>query len=117
MDYNFIDPKKITDMLYGDTKYVKDFCKAGVTSFDEFIENFRVHLLDRNMEDLRKAGHKIKPGAQMMGADEVVEQYEEAKTLLREEVETKELKKSADKMHEMCKTIQNELTQLADNQN
>lgn len=117
MDYNFINPGKITDMLYEDVDYVIDFCEAGVSSFDEFIKNFRTHLLDRNMEDLRKAGHKIKPGAQMMGADEVVEEYENAKTLLKEEADLKELQKSIDKMEEICTSVKNELTKLADNQN
>lgn len=117
MDYHFIDPEKITDMLYGDAKYVVDFCEAGVTSFEEFIDNFRVHLMDRNMEDLRKAGHKIKPGAQMMGAHDVVEEYENAKKLISKNADKEELERSADKMQQMCKTIQNELTQLANNQN
>lgn len=117
MDYNFIDPEKITDMLYGDAKYVIDFCEAGVTSFEEFNEKFRLHLMERNMEDLRKAGHKIKPGAQMMGAHEIVEEYENAKKLITDDADNDDLKKSADKMQQMCKTIQNELTQLANNQN
>lgn len=117
MGYNYIDPDKITSMLFNDAEYVVEFCEAGVSSFDEFVENFRTHLMDRNMEELRKAGHKIKPGAQMMGADEVVEEYENAKILLQNEAGNNELKQLASKMQEMCLGIKDDLAQLAKNQN
>jgi hypothetical protein len=116
MKYQFIDADKIIDMLFKDSEYVIEFCEAGVTSFDEFIENYRLHLLDRNMTDLRKAGHKIKPGAQMMGADEVVDEYEHAKSLLNDDADNKKLEKSVDKMRSICSTIQDELTHLANSQ-
>lgn len=115
MTYHFIDPDKISNILFDDPEYVIEFCEAGVASFKEFSESFQTHLIDRNMEDLRKAGHKIKPGAQMMGADMVIEEYEKAKTLLRDEADNNELSESAEKMKEICTTIQNELSELADN--
>lgn len=117
MKYQFIDADKIIDMLFKDSEYVVEFCEAGVTSFDEFIENYRTHLLDRNMTDLRKAGHKIKPGAQMMGADEVVDEYEHAKVLLDDNADDEKLEQSVDKMNSICTTIKKELTHLADSQN
>lgn len=117
MNYQFIDPEKIMDLLFNDSEYVIEFCEAGISSFEEFVNNYQNHLLDRNMEDLRKAGHKIKPGAQMMGADEVVEEYEHSKELLRNDAARKDLKSSADKMQEICSTIQEELKQLAQNPN
>ncbi|WP_445665994.1 taurine dioxygenase [Fodinibius sp. AD559] len=117
MNYQFIDPDKISNMLFKDSEYVVEFCEAGVTSFDEFIENYRIHLLDRNMADLRKAGHKIKPGAQMMGADEVVDEYEHAKSLLNDNADDEELEKSVDKMSNICATIKKELTHLANSLN
>lgn len=113
MKYQFIDPEKISDMLFHDMEYVAEFCEAGIISFDEFIENFRTHLLNRNMEDLRKAGHKIKPGAQMMGAHEVVEKYEHAKTLLNNEAGEEELIETADAMQQICDSIKDELLNLA----
>lgn len=117
MNYQFIDADKIIDMLFKDSDYIIEFCEAGVDSFNEFIENYRIHLLDRNMTDLRKAGHKVKPGAQMMGADEVVDEYEYAKSLLNDNADDEELEKSVDKMSSICSTIQKELTHLADSQN
>lgn len=117
MKYQLIDPDKISNMLFDESEYIVEFCEAGVSSFEEFLENYHTHLLDRNMADLRKAGHKIKPGAKMMGADEVVEEYENAKTLLRNEADNEELVKSAAKMKEICTTIKNELSELAKNIN
>lgn len=104
-------------MLFNDASYVAEFCEAGVSSFEEFIANYEKFLLARNMEDLRKAGHKIKPGAQMMGADEVVEEYENAKALLNRGADQNDLLKSIHKMKEICATIQEELSELAENQN
>jgi prefoldin subunit 5 len=117
MKYHFIDPQKISNMLFDDSEYVIEFCEAGVSSLNEFIENFQNHLLTRNVEDLRKAGHKIKPGVQMMGADEVVEEYEHAKELLDQDAEQDKLTASVDKMNSICSTIQEELAQLAQSQN
>jgi HPt (histidine-containing phosphotransfer) domain-containing protein len=117
MTYQFIKPKKITEMLFDDAEYVVEFCEAGVSSFDEFISNYRTHLLERNIEDLRKAGHKIKPGAKMMGADEVVDEYENAKSLIRDNAEQDKLQNSVEKMQKICDTVQSELNQLADQQN
>lgn len=115
MTYHFINPDKIKNILFDDDEYVIEFCEAGVTSFGEFLENFQKHLIDRNMEDLRKAGHKIKPGAEMMGAIEVIEEYEHAKTLLDDEAKESDLQQSANKMKEICTTVQKELTWLAEN--
>ncbi len=117
MEYHFINPKKITDILFDDDQYVIEFCEAGVTSLDEFINSFQEHLIDRNMDDLRKAGHKIKPGVQMMGADEVVEEYEHAKQLLENDAEEEKLGESVKKMTTICSTIKNELNELAQNLN
>ncbi|WP_138429974.1 Hpt domain-containing protein [Fodinibius saliphilus] len=113
MDYQFIEPQKIKDMLFDDAEYVIEFCEAGLSSFGEFEEGFGTHLRDRNMEELRKAGHKIKPGAQMMGADEVIEEYERAKELLENDASDQELDDSIDTMEGYCNSIKDELKTLA----
>lgn len=117
MDYRYIDTDKIKDMLFDDAGYIKEFCEAGIISFEEFIQDYNQHLLDRNMEYLRKAGHKIRPGALMMGAEEVVEEYEEAKKLLQQDAETAKLETSVNKMNDICTTVQEELSQLAQSLN
>jgi hypothetical protein len=53
----------------------------------------------------------------MMGADEVVDEYEHAKELLNNNADDEELEESVDKMNSICSTIKKELTHLADSQN
>ena len=117
MSYHFIKPEKIRDMLFNDASYVAEFCEAGLSSFEEFIDHYEKYLLERNMEDLRKAGHKIKPGAQMMGAHEVVEEYENAKELLNNEANQEDLVESVTKMKNICSSICSELSELAGSKN
>lgn len=114
--YQFIEPRKILDMLFDDIEYVKEFCEAGISSFEEFRENFNKYLTGRDMKGLRKAGHKIKPGAQMMGADIVVEEYEEAKEMLSQDVQQDKLEEAAQNMDRICRGIKKELSQLAEEQ-
>lgn len=117
MTYRYIDSGKIKDMLFDDEGYITEFCEAGIKSFEEFIHNYHRHLLDRNMPDLRKAGHKIRPGALMMGAEEVVDEYETAKQLLRQDADKAELKQSVSRMRNICTTVQKELSRLAQSMN
>lgn len=113
MDYKYISPDKISEMLFNDDEYIVEFCEAGTISFNQFNENFSIHLLNRNLKELREAGHKIKPGAQMMGADEVVEEYTKARTMLEENAGTEKLKESVKMMNSICSAILKELNTLA----
>lgn len=113
MSYRYIDANKIKDMLFDDNDYIIEFCEAGLKSFKEFMESYRCNLLNCDMKELRKAGHKIRPGALMMGAEEVVEEYENAKNLMEQEADQSALVESVNKMNEICTTIQNELSHLA----
>lgn len=115
MDYKYIKPDKISEMLFGDDSYIVEFCEAGITSFSEFNENFTTHLLNRNLKELRNAGHKIKPGAQMMGADEVVEEYTKARSMLEDDASREKLEKSVQTMDLICSTILEELNTLSKN--
>lgn len=115
MKYEYIAPDKIKELLFDDMEYLKEFCDAGQSSFSEFKENFHTNLVNRNMGELRKAGHKIKPGAQMMGADIVVEEYEKAKNMLKNDGDQEKLEALAEKMDAICDGIMTELNKLANN--
>ena len=52
----------------------------------------------------------------MMGATEVVEEYENAKQLLNDEASDDKLQASVDTMQELCDTIREELSELAEKQ-
>lgn len=99
-------------MLYGDTKYIKEFADAAVISFGEFSENYKKFLVVRDETNFRKAGHKIKPVAIMLGLEMIVNEYEHAKTLLNNSGSDQELANSADKIQTICDSIIEELNQI-----
>lgn len=96
-------------MLYGEDKFIKEFSEAAIQSFSEFRKNYKEHLLFRDETNFRKAGHKIKPVAQMLGLDLILEEYEHAKTLIWDEKPDEDLKSSAEKMDEICTKVLTEL--------
>lgn len=76
-----IDFTSLNEMLYGDEKYIKEFAEAAIISFTEFKTNYSLFLQKRDEENFRRAGHKIKPVAQMLGLNSIVDEYENAKKL------------------------------------
>lgn len=99
-------------MLGGEEDYVQEFAEAAVQSFQEFSENYSKYLLARNETEFRKAGHKIKPVAIMLGIDQIVENYEYEKTQFGNDRNIVELEESADKMNEICTRVLAELTDI-----
>ena len=96
-------------MLYGDEKYIQEFAEAAISSFQEFKEDYSRYVLDRYETNLRKAGHKIKPVAQMLGVEVIIEEYEHSKTLLWESKPDSELKESVQKMDDILNRVLTEL--------
>ncbi|MFY0697128.1 MAG: taurine dioxygenase [Balneola sp.] len=101
-------------MLYGDERYIKEFAEAAVLSFSEFKTNYSKYLEQRNEDAFRKAGHKIKPVAQMLGLNGILEEYEHAKTLLWEDKDDSEIRASITKMDKICSSVLNELENISD---
>ena len=112
-DEKLVDFSTLKEMLYGETKYMQEFADAAVTSFNEFQENYSKFLLIRDEVNFRKAGHKIKPVAQMLGLELILEEYEHAKTLIWDEKPDPYLKSSVDKMDGICKRVLAELQDVA----
>lgn len=108
----YIDIDKIRKLLYDDAGFIKEFTDAASDSFRQFSERYQQYLLERNEAEFRKAGHKIKPVALMIGVDEVVEEYEHAKELLQNEESDEKLQQSADKIKCITKDVINELQNL-----
>lgn len=109
-----IDFQIIKDMLYNDDAYVKEFCDASVISFSEFKSNFRKHLMNEDLESLRRTGHKIKPVAKMLKLDPLLNIYEKSKLLLMEGGEPGQKEKYANEMDDYCESILNQLHQRID---
>lgn len=107
-----IEKQVIVDLLYGDEDYVSEFASASVESFTEFKTKFAKSMKSRDMESLRQAGHKIKPVAQMMKLDAVINMYETSKIMLEEEAPDTEIKKLVTNMNKFCAQLIKELKQF-----
>lgn len=104
-----IDFSGVLEMLYGEEKFIKEFSEAAIQSFSEFRENYQEHLLARDETNFRKAGHKIKPVVQMLSLDQILEEYEHAKTLIWDEKPDEDLKASTEKIDKICEKVVKEL--------
>lgn len=107
-----VEKQVIVDLLYGDEDYVSEFATASVESFTEFKTKFSKSMQERDMETLRQAGHKIKPVAQMMKLDAVINMYETSKIMLEEDAPDQEINKLAENMDEFCTQLIKELKQF-----
>jgi len=114
MDLNqqIVDKQVILDLLYGDEDYFNEFISVSIDSFTEFKDNYRQSMRMRDMVNLRKTGHKIKPVAQMMKLDPILTMYEESKELLEAEAPDKHLSVLIDNMTDYCEKLIQELRVL-----
>ncbi|MDX1618451.1 MAG: taurine dioxygenase [Balneolaceae bacterium] len=109
---NYLDAEHIAELVYHDEKFIKEFAKATEHSISEFRDQYTRYLLERDETNFRKAGHRIKPVAQMLKIDAIVDEYEHAKTLLWDEKGREELQESADRIRRICNSIIRELKSL-----
>ncbi len=110
-----VDFTTLNEMLFGEAKYIKEFAEAAVISFEEFKENYTLFLIKRDEVNFRKAGHKIKPVAQMLGLNMILEEYEHAKELIWDEKPDAELGNSSQKMSAILDRVLSELKEVAEN--
>ena len=107
-----VDEALIREMLYDDDTYVKEFSNASIQSFSEFKQNFKESVLSRDMDELRRAGHKIKPVVMMLHLDPIIEMYEKSKTYLEENKSTEELADLSRDMETYCERVIAEFHEL-----
>lgn len=108
----YIDIDKIRKLLYDDAGFIEEFTDAASDSFRQFADRYEEHLLKRNETEFRKAGHKIKPVALMIGVEEVVVEYENAKKLLHNKEPDEKLQESANKVRSITSDVISELQDL-----
>lgn len=104
-----IDIQLIRDMLYNDESYVDEFCEASLISFQEFKDNFRKNLVEKDLENLRRTGHKIKPVAKMLKLDPILEIYEKSKEMLINGADPKLIEQYIKYMDAYCQRILDQL--------
>jgi HPt (histidine-containing phosphotransfer) domain-containing protein len=107
-----VDKNLVREMLYHDESYVKEFAGASIQSFSEFKKSFRQYVLAREVDSLRRAGHKIKPAALMLKLNPVIEMYEQSKIMLEENASTEDLAGLVDQMDVYCNQVLFEFKEL-----
>jgi hypothetical protein len=112
MSDKYIDRELISNMLFGEEKYIIEFSEASIQSFSEFSDNFAQFLLARDIESLRKAGHKIKPVALMLNVNVLMDLYEEAKVQISTNQSDQKLKETADTVQDVCSRVVDEFKEL-----
>lgn len=110
-----IDKQIILDLLYRDEDYFDEFVVASIDSFTEFKTNFQQSMQLRDLESLRKAGHKIKPISQMMKLNEILVMYDSSKKTLTTEGSDKLIDERIKKMNEYFNQLLKELRELKNN--
>lgn len=113
LDTPLVDIDLVKEMLYQDDAYIKEFANASIQSFSEFKESFRQHVLARDMDNLRRAGHKIKPAALMLNLNRVIDMYEKSKQLLEDNASTEKLADLVDDMDTYCNQVLYEFKQIS----
>ncbi len=108
-----VDKQLIINLLYGDEEYLKEFTDASVESFTEFNSHFSEALSERDEEQLRRAGHKIKPVAQMMNLHKILEMYDTSKDYIENLAEDEKINQLIDEMDSYCNTLLEELKKLS----
>lgn len=106
--FSIVDKQVVTDMLFGEEKYIVEFAEASIQSFEEFSTHYRKYVLERDLENLKKAGHKIKPVAQMLHLEQILVEYQNAKKLLENDRPDEELGKSVETIHQICEQVIND---------
>jgi len=107
--YTYIDFRELSNMLYGESEYIAEFAEAAISSFNEYDEHYRKYLLNRDEENFRRAGHKIKPVAQMLNVHILLEEYENAKQLLWDQEKDELLQKSVERTSSVISEVLKEL--------
>lgn len=112
--HSIVQFDKVSDMLDGDPAYLKEFCEAAIISFSTYREEYREHMTNRDLENLRKSGHRIKPVAQMMGIKQLIDEYKQAKKIIEEEKDDTAVKASIDRVDVICKKVLDEFREKND---
>jgi hypothetical protein len=112
IDAPLVDVELIRKMLYNDEGYVKEFANASIQSFSEFKASFKEFVLSRELDNLRRAGHKIKPAALMLNLNPIIEMYELSKKYIEENASTETLADIVGQMDAYCDQVLYEFKEL-----
>lgn len=98
----------IRKMLDNDPDAIQEFSVAAQQSFSSFKREFRTHMHNRDLKNLKKVGHRIKPIAQMLGVNQLVDYYYQAKETLRNTGSEQDIEELVTAMDSICNKIMHE---------
>lgn len=104
--------EKIRELLMDQDEFIMEFSEASIESFSEFSTAFSKFMQEKDLENLRRAGHKIKPVAQMLNVGRIIDLYEEGKTQLTENAPKEDLQKTVDQVEQLCGKIVEEFDEI-----
>ncbi|MEX1211595.1 MAG: taurine dioxygenase [Balneolaceae bacterium] len=107
-----IDIQIIRSLLMGQDEFIEEFATASIDSFGEFSDQVKTHLPERNLEAFRHAGHKIKPVAQMLEQEALLNGYEEAKDRLNRDASDETIQDSVETLTSLCEEIQEQFRSI-----
>ncbi|MEX2574818.1 MAG: hypothetical protein WD317_10995, partial [Balneolaceae bacterium] len=58
--------EKVRSLLFDESEYIIEFAEASIESFTEFSESYARYLPERDLLNLKRAGHKITPVAELL---------------------------------------------------
>jgi hypothetical protein len=102
---------QLNEILDDDPAYFTEICEAAIMSFTYYRDDYKQGMLSNDLKLLKKAGHRIKPVAQMIGVNEVITEYENAKKLLNNNTANKHIKDSIATTESLCNQIIDEFHQ------
>jgi TolB-like protein len=102
---------RLNEMLDDDPAYFIEICEAAITSFTYYRDDYNKSMLSHDLTSLRKAGHRIRPVAQMIGVDEIMSEYENAKELLNNDAANEHINDSIATTESLCNQIIDEFHQ------
>ncbi len=107
-----VNVEKIRELVYGDEEYLKEFADAAVSSYTEFRDRYARAMDEGDLEELRKAGHKIKPSAQMLELEDLLDEYEKGKILLDKNSDESDRQQSVEHMTGLCNQIIDKMEEI-----
>lgn len=107
-----VNVEKIRELVYGDEEYLKEFAEAAVSSYTEFRDRYAHAMEAGDLEELRKAGHKIKPSAQMLELEPLLQEYEKGKSLLDNHADESDRQESVEQMIGLCNQIIDKMEEI-----
>jgi hypothetical protein len=97
--------EQLSEIVGDDPAYFKEICEAAIMSFTYYRDDYIKSMQSNDLTLLKKAGHRIRPVAQMISVDEIITEYEHAKKLLNNNTANEPVNDSIAVTESLCNQI------------